>query len=92
MSDIDSDGSPDLIIGAPDDDQGGLLAGAVYIYSQDPNAAGLALGQQLPDAVLTGDSDGAQLGSSLAPVEDGVWIGAPGTNNGAGGLQFLLWY
>ena len=52
----------------------------------------LTLGQHLPDAVLLGDDAGGQLGSSLATVENGVWVGSPGANNGVGELQFLLWY
>ncbi len=91
LSDISGDGTPELIIGAPDDDQGGLFAGATYVFSEAMNGSALAVGQHIPDAVLIGDEVGGQLGSSIAPAADGVWIGTPGSSNGSGGLQFLLW-
>lgn len=91
-SDVDGDGLPDLIIGAPNDDNGGSNAGAVYVL---PGRAGQPAPRDgLPNVAirLTGATDGDAAGygvSSSGDVNgdgvDDVLIGARGylTDRGA---------
>lgn len=94
--DVNGDGAPDLIIGAPGYDGG---RGRVYVvYHSDAvlaamNGAPLALasvGGSLPGIILDGDVPGGLFGWSVAAGDfDGdeaadVAVGAPNVGNGAG--------
>lgn len=79
IADLDGDGTSELVIGAPGNDQGGGGAGVVYVFS------GAVSGALLPsDASMTlvGQTSNDGAGSSLAAgVLDGVptlVVGTPG--------------
>jgi hypothetical protein len=86
--DVDGDGHPEVLIGAP-----GSGSGSVYDYGVTGSGASLALSFN-PLSSVAGDQGGGQFGAALAVVElDGdpnqradVVIGAPLDNSGAGAL------
>ncbi len=88
--DINSGGAEDIAVGAPLDDGDGNASedgddrGRVYVFY------GGSILDAVPDVTLTGDEDGAQFGSAVAPVfdvgndnVDDLLVGAPFHNAGA---------
>ena len=83
--DLDRDGVPDILIGAPGENPGGLLdAGIAQIYS---GATGQLLWQ------FDGPAAGAEFGTSVSLAGDDIWsdivLGAPGALGGAGSAPVL---
>ena len=66
--DVDGDGSPDLLIGAYINDDGGSGAGAAYLVLGDSAPGDLDLGSA--DAQYTGEQAGDGAGSSVAGAGD----------------------
>ncbi len=59
VADVDCDGRDDVVVGAPDDDGGGLDAGAIFVYRAPTLTTG-------PAWQIFGGEAGAHLGASLA--------------------------
>ena len=62
--DVNGDGYPDVIVGAPLNSAGGAAAGRAYVYFGGPNADAVA------DWTLTGSVAGGQFGLSVAGAGD----------------------
>ncbi len=84
VGDVDGDGHPDLIVGAPERDVGGRRAGSVYVYRGGAGFPGA------PWRVLDGDRDRQDFGFALSAAGDvngdgiaDLVIGAP-TDSRAG--------
>ncbi len=90
LDDQDGDGDDELVIAAPEDDAGGINAGAVYITPGHAHARDLVVSEPLEDgghawsARILAPSAGALLGSAVASGDfdgDGIAdlvVGAPG--------------
>ena len=102
VNDLNGDGRPDFIFGAPGDDDKDIDAGRVFIYlgavlpgSTVQIADGL--NTVIIDGVNAGDRAGAAVGSVSDLNGDGlgeILIGAPGMENGAAtdaGAAFVIW-
>ena len=102
LGDIGGDGSPEIVVGSPNDDDGGENTGAVYVLSL--NAGGQVVAEQKISA-LSGGFGGAldigdHFGSAVASMGDhdgdgvaDVAVGSPGDDDGgenAGALYVLL--
>ena len=96
--DIDADGSVDLLIGAPYNDDAASNAGAVYLFS-GADISGEQVGEAAAAALITGASSGDRAGESVAGGGDidadgisDVLIGAPYDDTSAtnGGVAALL--
>ena len=66
-SDLDGDGDDELLVAAPDEDEGGTTAGAVYVV--DGTAEG-DLGLGSATAKVIADGTDSYLGSSVAGLDD----------------------
>ena len=70
VSDIDGDGLPDLLLGAPGSDLSGTDAGAGYlVLSTDLSSGSQSIGG-VADATFTGESDDDALGSAVFDAGD----------------------
>lgn len=103
LRDMDGNLVPDIAVGAPRDDDGGLNRGAVWVLFLD--SAGLAIGQQkisdTSGGFLGAIDDGDEFGMSLSSVGDldgdgvtDIAVGAPfdddgGSDRGAVWILFL---
>jgi hypothetical protein len=83
VKDVNGDGQPDVLVGAPaTSGGGGTLRGTVYLFY-----GGLDMDNS-PDAVIVGEADLDFFGTSLADAGDvdgdgydDFWVGAPGQSN-----------
>ena len=91
IGDVNGDGTPDVVVGAPGQTDGNGNAGHAYVFDGD-NLSGD------PIEVLTGaGANGGNFGASLTPVgdlvaTDGVTdfvVGAPGELSGEGQVYFV---
>ncbi len=105
IGDFDHDGIPDIAVGVPDDDDGGIERGALYILFLNENGT-IKAHQKISDTQgsFTGDLDnGDRFGSSVTSLgdlnEDGITdiaVGArfdddgPGGNNDRGAVWILF--
>ncbi len=85
--DIDGDGEPDLLVGAPENGEAGSLAGRAYLLA-GPLSSTIALSDA--DVILEGESTRAYAGSTVSFVgdldDDGlddVLIGSSGDSSGS---------
>ena len=91
IGDLDGNGTPDLAVGAPGDDDGGNSRGAVWIVFLEPDGTSLAA-QKISDLEggFVGQLDDVdRFGASLAPLGDvdgdGTYelaVGTPGDDDG----------
>ncbi|MDP6947101.1 MAG: integrin alpha, partial [Myxococcota bacterium] len=102
LGDIDGDGSQEIVVGSPNDDDGGENAGAVFVLSLD--ASGLVVAEQKISALSGGFGGvldvGDHFGSAVASMGDhdvdgvaDVAVGSPGDDDGgenAGAVYVLL--
>ncbi|MEM1057474.1 MAG: integrin alpha, partial [Bacteroidota bacterium] len=79
--DVNGDGYADLIVGAPENDAGGLNSGRAYVYFGGPGSG------VTPDLILTGETSGDNFGAAVASAGDvngdgydDVIVGAPESN------------
>lgn len=63
--DADGDGDTDIVVGAPQNDTAGPMAGAAFVYW-----SGKTTGSHTHDASIESDAPGAQLGSALSAIVD----------------------
>lgn len=68
-----------LIIGAPDDDQGGTDAGAIYTFQLD--------GSDLVQHTMVFGEEGDQLGIAVAVTSESLFAGMPGRDDSTGGVM-----
>ena len=101
VGDLDGNGSADLAVGAPGDDDGGSDRGAVHFLFLDPDANVIAVAKAgaLNVALEGALSDGDRFGASLAAIGDvdgdgvpDLAVGAVGDDDGAldAGAVWLL--
>lgn len=99
LGDLNGDGTKDVAVGAPKDDDGASGAGAVYILFLDGNrdVADVQKISSLEGAFPIDLPANADFGQGLAAAgdvnDDGVpdlAVGAPGLNDGEGGVFVLL--
>jgi uncharacterized protein (TIGR03437 family) len=86
IGDLNGDGIPDLVVGAPGADGSGTDNGRVYVSFGKLSNGSLDLQKQAPEVILIGENGGDLLGSSVAIGDingDGnndLIIGAPGAD------------
>jgi Ca2+-binding RTX toxin-like protein len=102
ISDLNADGRPDFIFGAPGDDDKAVNAGRVFVrLGAVANGATVnvqdSLNSIIIDGIAAGDRTGAAVGSIADLNADGrseILIGAPGKDVGAladAGTAFVVW-
>ena len=84
--DVDGDGQPDVLVGAPKNDEAGTNAGRAYLFL-GPVSGTASLGDA--DTILEGEDSQAYAGSSVGYVGDGdgdglddVFVASPGGTTG----------
>jgi len=100
--DLDGDGQPDFIFGAPGDDDKALDAGRVLVQlgAASPGAT-LTVADSLTNIIIDGVNAGDQAGAAVGSISDlngdgrgEILVGAPGMENGAAvdaGAAFVVW-
>ncbi|MFZ4410908.1 MAG: VCBS domain-containing protein, partial [Paracraurococcus sp.] len=96
--DVNGDGRPDLLLGAPYDGPDGSPAGAAYVVFGKAGGAAVSLGDVAAGSggfKITGEAGSGLAGSSLAGIGDlngdgraDVLVGAPGTGAGTAYVVF----
>ena len=95
-SDVDGDGVPDLLLGAPYADDDGTQSGSAYLFLGPVTGD---LGADDADLVLTGEAAYAYAGTFVGPAGDAdgdglddVLVGSPGSASGsfAAGAGYLV--
>lgn len=95
LSDLDGDGSRELAVGAPRDDEAATNAGAVWILSVDPDSRVSATRKLVPSGLAAGDLFGYAVANVGDVDGDGVAdlaVGAPGDDTGGNnrGALYIL--
>lgn len=99
---MNGDSLPDLILGAPGDDDKDIDAGRIFVLVSPPGGGtttnyGAATGQVIIDGVFAGDRAGAAVGGIADLNGDGrgdILIGAPGGEIGTAtdaGAAYVIW-
>ena len=100
IADLDGDLLPDVVIGAPGDDDKDIDAGRIFIelsHTSGTLASGTLATEIIIDGVTAGDLSGAAIGTVSDLDGDGlaeILIGSPGMENGAlvdAGAAFVIW-
>jgi energy-converting hydrogenase Eha subunit B len=87
--DVNGDGYADVIVGAPDNDDGGSDAGRAYVYFGGP------AGDAVADLTMTGEASNNNFGYSVGAAGDvnadgfDDWIVGAYRNGGSMGMVFL---
>jgi len=100
--DLDGDGLPDFIFGAPGDDDKAIDAGRVFVQLGTPSpGATLSVADTLTNIIIDGVNAGDQAGAAVGSVSDlngdghgEILVGAPGMEIGAAvdaGAAFVVW-
>lgn len=102
VGDLDGDGLPDFIFGAPGDDDKAVDAGRVFVQLGAPSpGATLTVSDSLTNIIIDGVNAGDQAGAAVGSIGDlngdgrgEILVGAPGMENGAAvdaGAAFVIW-
>ncbi len=102
VGDLDGDGLPDFIFGAPGDDDKAVDAGRVFVQLGAPSpGATLTVADSLTNIIIDGVNAGDRAGAAVGSISDlngdgrgEILIGAPGMENGAAvdaGAAFVVW-
>ncbi|SDD27395.1 Hemolysin-type calcium-binding repeat-containing protein [Sphingomonas sp. YR710] len=102
IRDINGDGLPDLIFGAPGDDDKAVDAGRIFIHLGLPaSGSTTTLGSSTTDIIIDGINAGDRAGASVSTTNDlngdgraDILIGAPGMERGTvvdAGAAFVIW-
>lgn len=102
IGDLDGDGLPDFVFGAPGDDDKALDAGRVLVHlgAASPGAT-LTVTDALSNIIIDGVNAGDRAGAAVGSISDlngdargEILVGAPGMENGAAvdaGAAFVVW-
>ena len=95
--DLDGDGLDDLLVGAPDQDEGGSNSGRSYVVRGSELASGGTLDLYYSKESLIGQAPGDYSGSSLAcngdvngDGEADILVGSPGHGSSQGAVHLVL--
>ena len=84
IHDINDDGQPDVIVGAPKNSINNTESGAVYV-ALGPVVAGYW------DAIFYGSEALEHAGQSIAPKHQGFWVGTTGYSSSKGAVWNFTW-
>jgi VCBS repeat-containing protein len=101
-SDMNGDSVPDLIFGAPGDDDKAVDAGRIFVLVTPPGGGttthyGATTGQIIIDGIAAGDRAGAAVGGIAdlnGDARGDILIGAPGSERGTAvdaGAAYVIW-
>lgn len=102
LGDLTGDGVPELVFGAPNDDDKAVDAGRIFVLSgAQAGGASITMGALSSLMIIDGISAGDRAGAAVSAIADlngdmfgDILIGAPGTNIGAAadaGTAFVVW-
>lgn len=100
--DLDGDGLPDFVFGAPGDDDKAVDAGRVFVHLGAPSpGATLTVADSASNIIIDGVNAGDRAGAAVGAIGDlngdgrgEILVGAPGMENGAAvdaGAAFVVW-